>query len=105
VSSIKCLIKIFTYRTSELIERVELMKRYILRDDLWKRIKNLLPGRQGSVGCTAKDNRLFVQAVLYRYRVGIPGRDLPERFGHWKNIHRRWRRWSVTGIWEKVFTY
>ena len=40
--------------------------------------KDLLPGRQGSVGCTAKDNRLFVEAVLYRYRAGIPWRDLPE---------------------------
>lgn len=81
------------------------MKRYALRDDQWERIKNLLPGRQDSVGCTAKDNRLFVEAVLYRYRAGIPWRDLPERFGDWKNIHRRWSRWSVSGVWEKVFKY
>jgi len=33
------------------------------------------------VGATAKDNRLFVDAVLYRYRAWIPWRDLPERFG------------------------
>lgn len=65
------------------------MKRYALRDDQWERIKNLLPGRQDSVGCIAKDNRLFVEAVLYRYRAGIPWR---ERFGDWKNIHRRWSR-------------
>jgi len=81
------------------------MKRYALRDDQWERIKDLLPGRQGSVGCTAKDNRLFVEAVLYRYRAGIPWRDLPERFGDWKNIHRRWSRWSISGIWGKVFQY
>ncbi|NEP79889.1 MAG: transposase [Okeania sp. SIO3B3] len=42
---------------------------------------NLLPGREGTVGRTAKDNPLFVEAVLYRYRAGIPWRDLPERFG------------------------
>lgn len=71
------------------------MKRYALRDDQWERIKDLLPGRRGSVGCAAKDNRLFVEAVLYRYRAGIPWRDLPERFGDWKNIHRRWSRWSA----------
>ena len=57
------------------------MRRYGLRDDQWDRIKDLLPGRQGSVGVTAADNRLFVEAVLYRYRAGIPWRDLPERFG------------------------
>ena len=57
------------------------MRRYALRDDQWERIKDLLPGRDGPVGVTAKDNRLFVEAVLYRYRAGIPWRDLPERFG------------------------
>jgi hypothetical protein len=57
------------------------MRRYALRDDQWERIKDLLPGREGHVGVTAKDNRLFVEAVLYRYRAGIPWRDLPERFG------------------------
>ena len=81
------------------------MRRYALRDDQWDRIKDLLPGRKESVGCTAKDNRLFVDAVLYRYRAGIPWRDLPERFGDWKNTHRRWSRWAKTGVWENVFKY
>lgn len=81
------------------------MKRYALRDDQWERIKDILPGREGHVGCTAKDNRLFVEAVLYRYRAGIPWRDLPERFGDWKNIHRRWSRWASDGVWERVFNW
>lgn len=81
------------------------MKRYALRDDQWEKIKDLLPGRKGHVGCNAKDNRLFVEAVLYRYRAGIPWRDLPERFGDWKNVHRRWSRWAVRGVWEQVFKY
>ncbi len=45
------------------------MRRYALRDDQWDRIKDNLPGREESVGVTA--NRLFVEAVLYRYRAGI----------------------------------
>ena len=81
------------------------MRRYALRDDQWDRIKDLLPGRKESVGCTAKDNRLFIEAVLYRYRAGIPWRDLPERFGDWKNTHRRWTRWAKTGVWANVFKY
>jgi transposase len=40
--------------------------------------------------------------VLYRYRAGIPWRDLPERFGAWKNIHRHHRRWSESGVWQRV---
>jgi transposase len=58
-------------------------------DDQWDRIKDLLPGREGHVGGTAKDNRLFVEAVLYRFRTGCPWRDLPERFGDWKMVDQR----------------
>jgi len=79
------------------------MRRYGLRDDQWERIKDLLPGREGHVGVTARDNRLFVEAVLYRYRAGIPWRDLPERFGDWKQVHTRHTRWAASGAWEKVF--
>ena len=64
------------------------MRRYALRDGQWDRIKDPLPGREGHVGVTAKDNRLFVEAVLYRYRAGIPWRDLPERFGDPETIIR-----------------
>src|ERR1700710_2836790 len=81
------------------------MHRYGLRYDQWDRIKHLLPGRPGSVGVTAADNRLFVEAVLYRYRAGIPWRDLPERFGDWKNVHRRFSRWAETGVWERGFQH
>ena len=78
-------------------------RRYGLRDDQWARIEHLLPGRVGQVGGTARDNRLFVEAVLYRYRAGIPWRDLPERFGGWKNVHRRFSRWAAGGVWQRVF--
>lgn len=79
-------------------------RRYALRDDQWERIRDLLPGRgDGSTGRPAADNRLFVEAALYRYRSGIPWRDLPERFGDWKNIHRRHSRWAEKGVWELVF--
>lgn len=81
------------------------MHRYGLRDDEWERIEGLLPGREGSVGVTAADNRRFVEAVLYRYRAGIPWRDLPERFGGWKNVHRRFSRWAESGVWKRVFQH
>ena len=80
-------------------------RRYALRDDQWERIEGLLPGRKETVGVTAKDNRLFGEAVLYRYRAGIPWRDLPERFGHWRVVHTRFSRWAENGVWETVFKH
>ena len=78
-------------------------KRYALLDAQWERIKDLLPGQAGQPGATAKDNRLFVDAVLYRYRAGIPWRDLPARFGDFRVVHTRHSRWSKTGVWQRVF--
>nr|WP_201782673.1 IS5 family transposase [Calothrix sp. 336/3] len=78
-------------------------RRYALRDDQWERIKDLLPGRKETVGVTAKDNRLFVEAVMYRYRAGIPWRDLPERFGDFRVVHTRFSRWAKRGVWQRVF--
>src|SRR5712691_4139245 len=78
-------------------------RRYGLQDDQWERIEGLLPGRKGSVGRPAQDNRLFVEAVLYRYRAGIPWRDLPERFGDFRVVHTRFSRWAKSGVWEKLF--
>lgn len=52
---------------------------------------------------SAKDNRLFVEAVLYRDRAGIPWRDWPERFGDFRVVHTRFSRWAGRGVWKKLF--
>ncbi len=81
------------------------IRRYGLRDDQWDRIKDLLPGRDGTVGRPARDNCLFVEAVLYRYRAGIPWRDLPERFGDFRVVHTRFSRWAARGVLQAVFEH
>ena len=55
------------------------------------------------MGLRLRTNRLFVEAVLYRYRAGIPWRDVPERFGDPIKIHTRFSRWAKSGVWKKVF--
>ena len=81
-----------------------MMKRYGLRDDQFARIEHLLPGRAGSVGRDSEGgNRLFVEAVIWKFRTGAPWRDLPERFGGWKNTHTRFSRWAKSGVWESLF--
>src|SRR3954454_20318410 len=81
------------------------MRRHGLRDDQWDRVRGLLPGREGHVGVTARYNRLFVEAVLYGFRTGVPWRDLPERFGCGVKVQTRFCRWAKTGVWERVFQH
>ena len=80
-----------------------MLHRHAISDDNFERIKELLPGRVGQPGVTAKDNRLFIDAVLWIAKTGAPWRDLPERFGNWNSVWRRFDRWARTGVWGKVF--
>ena len=79
------------------------MRRHEITDDPWERIKDLLPGQAGDPGVTAKDNRLFVNAVLGIARTGAPWRDLPERFGPRGSVWKRFDRWAKRGVWKRVF--
>ena len=79
-------------------------RRYELEEHQWNKIKDLLPGRKGTVGVTAQDNRRFVNAVCWIMGSGSPWRDMPKYYGDWKNIHRRFSRWSKKGVWKKIFS-
>jgi putative transposase len=79
------------------------VKRYELSQAQWERIAPLLPGKAGDPGRTATDNRLFVNGVLWVLRSGAHWCDLPERYGRWKTLHKRFSRWSKTGVWDRVF--
>lgn len=78
------------------------MDRRMLRDDQWERIEHLLPGKASDPGCTARDNRRFVEAVLWIMRTGSPWRDLPAELGHWHRTYVRFSRWREKGVWERV---
>ena len=77
------------------------LKRHDLTDGEWARLGPLLPGhpRQGH---RWNDHRLVIDGMFFRARAGCPWRDLPERFGNWKTVYNRHRRWSGDGTWEKI---
>ena len=49
-----------------------MLPRHAITDADWDRIKDLLPGRPGQTGWLAKDNRLFIDAVLWIAKTGAP---------------------------------
>jgi len=74
-----------------------------LTDAQWRRLESLLPGRAGTVGRPSGDNRRFVNGVLWVLRSGMRWADLPERYGPYKSMHKRFVRWARAGIWDLVF--
>lgn len=78
-------------------------QRYELTDAQWDRVGGLLPGKASDPGRTGADNRLFVNGVLWVLRSGAHWRDLPERYGKWKTVHKRFARWAKNGVWERLF--
>jgi transposase len=77
--------------------------RFVVSDAVWEQVAPLLPGKARDRGVTAKDNRLFLEAVLWRVRAGPPWRDLPAAFGHWNSVFQRFRRWVRAGVFERIF--
>lgn len=77
----------------------DLHQQYI-SDQVWELLKMHLPGAEGSRGGQARDNRVFLNAVFWILHTGSPWRDLPAKYGDWKNTHRRFCRWRDKGIWE-----
>lgn len=79
------------------------MVRTVLSDSQWDRINDSVLGKAGDRGVTGRDNRLFVEPVLWVARMGVPWRDLPAEFGHWNSVWRRFSRWSKAAVGESLF--
>jgi transposase len=78
-------------------------ERFVVSDAQWQVLAPLLPGQASDCGVTARDNRLFLEAVLWRVRTGAPWRDLPSGFGAWNSVFRRFRRWAIGGVFDRIF--
>ena len=79
------------------------MTRYTLSDAQWAAIEPLCPGKKTDPGKTAKDNRLFLEAILWIVRTGSPWRDLPREFGNWNSVYRRYRRWVQLDVFKNIW--
>ena len=77
-------------------------RRHELTNAQWEQIRDLLPGKAGGPGRTASDNRLFVDAVIYVLKTGIPWEDLPARYGKPNSVWKRFDRWCASGVWERI---
>jgi transposase len=77
----------------------------LLDDGQWARIEPLMPSSDGAPGRPFRDHRQVVEGIVFRYRAGIPWRDLPESFGPWQTVWKRHRRWSADGTWDRIHAH
>jgi transposase len=76
-----------------------------LRDDQWERLREFVPGgRKGKRG-PRTNNRLFLDALLWMARSGGRWRDLPERFGGYQSVKRRYYRWIEMGVLDRILAH
>lgn len=82
------------------------MRRYELSDRQWVRIAHLLsrPRRGRRPGRPPADDRPIVNGILWILHTGAPWRDLPERYGPWSSVFRRFNRWRRDGTWTRIAT-
>ncbi|MGW1707743.1 IS5 family transposase [Streptomyces sp. NPDC002206] len=67
----------------------------------WRRLEPFLPVGNNRCG-RWRHHRQVVNGILHRIRTGVQWRDLPERYGPWKTVYERHRRWSADGTWERL---
>lgn len=74
-----------------------------ISDEVWEFLKPLLPRLEGPQGgITEKDNRRFINGVLWHLRMGAQWRDLPPIYGKWNSVYQRFRRWSDRDDWREL---
>ncbi|WP_442965819.1 IS5 family transposase [Pseudonocardia sp. HH130630-07] len=74
----------------------------VLTDAQWARLAPLLPSSEGRRGCPFRDDRRVIEGIIYRYRCGLPWRDVPAEFGPWQTLWKRHRRYSGDGTWDHI---
>ena len=79
------------------------MDRFVLTDAHWAKMEPLCLGKKTNRGRSGKDNRLFIEAVLWIARTGSPWRDLPTYFRHWNSVYSRYSDWTKAGVFQKIF--
>ncbi len=78
-------------------------KRFILTDRQWALIEPHCLGKKRDPGRTGGDGRLFLEAVLWIARTGAPWRDLPDTFGNWNTVFKRFRHWVKCDVFKRIF--
>lgn len=79
------------------------MIRLVLTDAQWTGMEAHCLGKKSDPGRSGSDNRMFLEAVLWKARTGSPWRDPPSAFGDWNAIFKRFDYWSERGVFEKIF--
>jgi transposase len=78
--------------------------RLVITDAVWAELEPILRTMKHYAGSPPQLNdRMFIEAVLYQARTGIPWRDLPDDFGHWDAVYHRFRRWEARHIWRNLW--
>lgn len=74
-----------------------------ITDEQWMRIEPFVPGgRKGRRG-PRSNNRRFINALIWMARSGGRWCDLPDRYGNYHTVKKRYYRWIEAGVLEKVF--
>jgi transposase len=79
------------------------LDRLVLSEDARERMAPLIIGRPNQKGSTGRDNRIFVEGLLWIVRIGSPLRDFPKAFGEWNSVFRHFSSWSQKGVWLRIF--
>jgi transposase len=77
------------------------IRRYELTDTEWESLSPHLPSVVTG-GRPREDDRRVLNGIVWKIRSGAPWRDVPARYGSWKSIYTRFRRWALNGTFTNM---
>ena len=82
----------------------KIIRRYELTDKEWERLKIYFPDRKpGDRGRPRRDARELLNGVFWITHSGAAWRDLPERYGPWQTVYKRFAEWQKSGLLNEIF--
>jgi transposase len=76
---------------------------YILKDTVFENFLKVLNQIKRIHTKNVDSIKQFLNAVLYLCKAGCAWRLLPQEYGNWRSIHKRFKDWAFKGIWELIF--
>ena len=78
-------------------------RRYEIDDTQWAKLQPYLGNTPKKTGRPQADNRKLLNGVLWILRTGAPWRDLPEYYGPWQTVYKRFAQWEKDGKLKAMF--
>ncbi len=77
----------------------------VLSDAQWAKFEAAIVAVKLRKARPRKEDRRTIEAIIWRLDNGAKGRSIPAELGDWHHAYLRYRRWAVSGVWDRIMAH